>query len=131
MIGEHRKNALPFTAASDIVPLRPVKLVTDANRSVVLAASNNDEIQGFIGDATALRAEAVTVFGEDAVITAVAAASVGAGANVGVASTNGALGPVVGASGISRFRAGKSIESAAAGEQFSVQVKVSQLSNLI
>lgn len=130
-VGEIRQNSLPFTVASDIVPLRPVKIDTAADRQIVLAASVNDSIQGFTGEATGLQGESITVHGETAITKAVAAASLGAGAVVGVASTNGALGPVTGASGVTKHQAGVSVESAAAGEQFSLYVKPRQISNLI
>lgn len=131
MAFEILRNAIAFTAASNVVPQSPVKIDTAANRQVVLAASVNDSLQGFVGGATAKTGEAVTVYGENAVVSAVAAASLGAGAVVGVASTNGAIGPVSGASGVTKFQAGISLESAAAGEQFSLYVKPRQISNLI
>lgn len=131
-VGEFDRNALPFVAASAIVPLRPVRIDTGSNkRQVVLAATQNVEVHGLTGAATVLQGESVTVYGRGAVKEAVAAASLGAGADIGVASTNGALGPVSGASGVSRFRVGVSLEAAAAGEKFSVYVDPKQLSNLI
>lgn len=131
MLGEHHRNALAFTAASNIVPLRAVQIDTAKNRQVLLAATQNVEPYGVTGNGTALQGEAVTVHGPDSVVEAVAAASLGAGADIGVASTNGALGPVSGASGVSRFRAGVSVEAAGAGERFSLYVNPKQLSNLI
>lgn len=131
MIGEFRRNELPFTAASAIVPLRPVKLDSAANRQVILASGVGHEPQGVTGDATALQGESVTVYGRGAIVAAVAAASLGAGADVGIGSTNGALGPISGASGVTKWAVGKSVESAAAGEKFSVYVDPRQLSNLI
>lgn len=132
MIGENLRNALPFTAASDMNPHAPVQVDTGTpKRQAVAVGTNNVEIQGFTGDATALRTEAVTVYGEGAVVQAVAAASLGAGAELGIASSNGALGPVSGASGVSKYRVGKSFEAAAAGEKFALYVKPKQLSNLI
>lgn len=130
-VGEHLHNPLPFTAASDINPGRVVSLDTGIDRGVVPLATNNVEPQGVVGPATALRTEAVTVYGEGDVIEVTACASIGAGADVGVASTNGQLGLVTGASGITRYRVGKSVNSAAAGEKFSLYVKTKQLSNLI
>lgn len=118
MIGEFNKdqNALPFVAASNIEPYSTVQLDTAADRQVVLASAASVEPHGLVGPATALQGEAVTVYGEGAVVEAVAAASLGAGANVGVGSTNGHLGPVASGS----VRVGKSLEAAGAGEKFSV-----------
>ena len=130
MIGQHLHNALPFTAASIIVPRRPVKVDT-VNRQVILAASvNGNLVQGFTGAATAPQGEAVTVYGDDSVVEAVAGASLGAGGFVGVSSTNGAIGPVAAASGIERYAVGQALESAAAGEIFSLYVKPRQLSTV-
>jgi hypothetical protein len=130
MIGEHLNNPLPFTNASAISGPIPVRLNPSANRSVVAAATNNVEIQGFVSDASYAAGEAVTVYGDGDVVEAIAGASLGAGADIGIASTNGALGPVAGASGTARYRVGRSLESAAAGERFSVLVKPGQLSGL-
>jgi hypothetical protein len=131
MIGVLHRSAQSFAAASDMVPNRPVTLDTNAARQVVLAASNNLEPHGFIGPATAPRGEQVTVFEQTSVVEAIAAASLGPGADVGVASTNGAIGPVAGASGITRYRVGKSEQAAAAGDKFALYVSPKQVSNLI
>lgn len=129
--GFKHRNSDSFNVASDIIPRRPVQIDTAADGQVVLAASNNVEIAGFIGEATALRGEAIAVYGENSIVEAVAAASLGAGGVVGVASTNGAIGPVSAASGVSRQRAGIALESAAPGEIFVLSVKPRQISNLI
>jgi hypothetical protein len=133
MLGEYSKHhALPFTAASDIVPYKPVLLDTgSAKRQVVPLATNNVEPVGIVGPATALRGEAVTVYGEGAVVEAICVASIGAGQDVAGASTNGALGLVAGASGVTRYRVARTLEAAGAGERFSVYVSPKQLSNLI
>lgn len=126
-MAEFLRNSLPFTVASDIQANRPVKIDTAADRQVVAAASVNDRVHGFIDSATHLQGEAVTVYGQGAVVSVVAAASLGAGAAVGVASTNGAIGPVSGASGLTKYEAGVSVESAAAGEKFSLYVNPRQI----
>ena len=129
MIGEHRKNALPFSTPSNALqPNKPVQLST-VKRSVNPVATNNVEIQGFTGEASVAAGGHLTVYGEDSVVEAVAAASLGAGADIAVASTNGNLGPAAaGASGVTVYRVGKSLEAAAAGEKFSLYVKPKQLS---
>ena len=119
MIGEHLDFPLPFTAASALRPYQPVKVAATGVRKVVPVSADTDEIQGFIGGASAGIDVGVTVYGENSVVEAVAAASVGPGADVGVASTNGALGPAASGS----FRVGRSFEGAAAGEHFSIYVK--------
>jgi hypothetical protein len=60
-----------------------------------------------------------------------AGGSLGHGADVGVASTNGALGPVSAASGVARYRVGQALTAAAAGETFSLYVNPKQLSGLV
>lgn len=128
-LGEHLDYPLPFTAASALKPFDPVRLSASAARSVIPAATNNVEIQGFISNASAIVGEGVTVYGENSVVEGVAAASLGPGADIGIASTNGALGPVAAASGVARFRVGKSFEAAAPGERFSLYVKPRPLSD--
>lgn len=129
MIGEHLVTPLPFTAASAIVGPAPVKLAATGTRRVIPAAANTDEIQGFVSNASYAVGEGITVYGENSVVEAVAAASLGPGADVGIASSNGALGPVAAASGVARFRVGRSFEGAAAGEKFSLYVKPARLSD--
>ncbi len=114
-------------------PRKPVLLssASGLNRAVVPVASNNLRPQGFVGNASAAQGEAVTVYGEGSIVEAVAAASIGAGGEVGVGSTNGDLGIVAGASGVTRWACGQALEDVAAGEVFSVYVKTRQVSNLI
>lgn len=61
-----------------------------------------------------------------------AGASLGAGADIGIATTAGSLimGPVVGAAGTVVWRVGKAVSAAAAGEVFSLYVSPRQLSGL-
>ncbi|MGH2954871.1 MAG: hypothetical protein ACRD2Z_09695 [Thermoanaerobaculia bacterium] len=123
-----------FKAASDLHPLTVVKLDTTAGQ-VVSVASDNDRPFGAV-DASALRAEGVTVYEETNVVRAVAGASLGFGAEVGVASIGIAsaaqdnavatitqLGPISAASGVAQWAVGQSLSAAAAGEVFSLFVK--------
>ena len=128
-LGEHLHNALPFTAASALTPRAPVRLSASVARAVIPAATNNVEIQGFIGAASAGVGVGVTVYGQDSIVEAIAVASIGPGAAVGIGSTNGALGPVAAASGVARYAVGRSIEGAAAGEIFSLYVSPTLLSD--
>lgn len=121
---------LAAKAASAISDRQPVQVDTAADGQVVLAATHNVEPFAFT-DASAVQGGAVTVYGEGCVVRAIAAASLGAGANVGIGSTNGRLAPVSGASGVTRFRAGKSLENAADGDSFALYISPRQLSNLI
>ncbi len=127
--GEHLKPSLPYVAASDVNPRTAVGAAAAIDNGAVPLTAATVEPVGVVGPATALRTEAVTVYGDGAVIEVTAAASLGAGGDVGVAS--GGFSPVVGASGVTRFRTGIARESAAAGERFSLYVRPKQLSNLI
>jgi hypothetical protein len=71
---------------------------------------------------------AVTVHGVGNTVKVVAAASIGVGAEVNIASSNGAMGPVAAASGSLRYTIGQSETPAAAGEVFSLYVNPRALS---
>lgn len=118
-----------FKAASAIGPKMPVKLDTTANQ-VVAAATTTDRPLGFT-IASAPQGGGIAIMGPHNTVKAVAAASLGYGAELGIASTNGALGPITGASGVGKWAIGTSREPAAAGETFSVHVHPRQLSGLI
>jgi hypothetical protein len=60
-----------------------------------------------------------------------AIASLGVGADIGVASTNGGLAPVAAASGVDVWRVGKSVGAAAAGEIFGLYVSPRKLSGTV
>lgn len=123
-------NPLPAIAATPIADNFPVRVIEGATqRCVGPLASTNQEPFG-ITDAGATSLAPVTVHGENSYTQAIAAASLGAGAAVGIASTGGRLGPVVGASGSIVYRVGIAAEPAAAGEYFAVYVNPRQLSGL-
>lgn len=113
-----------FKAASAISPKTVVALDTTADQ--VVAATAGAEPVG-VTAASAAQGDRVTVLGLGNTVKCVAAASLGFGAVVGVASTNGALGPVTGASGVVKWAVGTSRGNAAAGETFSVFVNPRQL----
>lgn len=125
----HRDQGLPCVAASNIAANVPVKLVTGGSGQmlVIPAATSTDEILGFT-HAVATQGDAVAVHGPFAIVKAIAAASLGQGP-VGIASTNGALGPISGASGFVKKAVGDSVGPAAPGETFSVYVNSRQLSD--
>lgn len=136
MLGEYNKQfALPYTAASAINPFQTVVLDSTATstnkRAVTPVATNNVEPVGISGPATALPGESVTIYKPGALVEAISVASIGAAQDVGVSSSNGALGAVSGASGITRYRTARTVEPAGAGERFTVEINPKQLSNLI
>jgi hypothetical protein len=124
---QHRQTDT-YLAASTIAEHVAVKLDTTEGQCV-LAASSNVKPFG-LTDTAASQGNAVTVIEQTSIAKAVCAASVGPGAIVGVASANGALGPVSGASGSTVWSIGESRTNAAAGETFSVYINPRQLSNL-
>lgn len=132
MAFELHRSALPGIAASAINAQSVVTHdIGDTQRQFLPVSTSGLEPVG-VALATAVNpGDGVTVHDAYNVVKIVAAASLGAGANVGVASTNGQLGIVAGASGVTTWRVGKSLSAAAAGETFSLYVNPRQLSNLI
>lgn len=128
----HRGEGLPVFAASAINPGKiPVMWSPTLARNVVPVASPTSEPLGF-ADITASVAAgaAINVYEAKHIVKAVAVASLGANANVGIGSTNGALGPVAKATGTATWRVGVALEAAAAAETFSVYVSPQQLAGL-
>lgn len=127
---------LPIPAASTIPPRTFVKLAGSSALAVLPVGSVNDRPFGNTQEATAARGEAAAIFLESNIVKCIAAASVGAGAEVMVASigvasgaqrnaiaTTTLLGPLVIASGTLKWAVGISMTPAAAGEVFSVYIK--------
>lgn len=112
-----------FKAGVAIAARKPVKVGTVVDE-VLLATANTDSVLG-ITDNVASAGLHITVYQEGNVCKAVAAASLGFGANVGIASTNGDFGPVAAASGSAKVVVGQARTSAAAGETFSLYVNPS------
>lgn len=128
----HRVPGLPGIAASSINAGQAVSLdVGDVQRQFLPISTNSIEPFG-VARATAVTAgDAVTVWDTGHVVRiATAVASLGHGADIGVASTNGALGPITGASGSVKWAVGKSLSAAAAGETFSLSIRPRQLGGL-
>lgn len=124
---ELHRSGFPAKAASAINAGVPVRLNTgDVDREVLPCASANVEPFG-IALATAGAAEALTVMDQGNLVKVTAIASLGAGQDIGVASSNGALGVVSGASGSVVWSIGKSHSAAAAGEVFSLYIRPRQL----
>jgi hypothetical protein len=128
---ELHRSGFPAKAASAVGALVAVSHDTgDTQRQVLPVSTVNVEPFG-VTLATAVNAgDAVTVLERGNVVKVTAIASLGAGADIGVASSNGALGLVAAASGVVKWAVGKSMSAAAAGEVFSLYVNPRQLGGL-
>lgn len=114
------EHQFPVKAGSTLNPRVPVFLGGTSGLLCFPAGSNQDTVYGFNGDATFLAGEVAAIYEEMNIVKAVAAASVGAGALVGIASDNGSLSPAAAASG--RFAVGRTFAPAGAGEVVSVRI---------
>lgn len=135
--------SFPAKAASNIGARKPVGISPGASISnpttnpfpvgvnVFPIATTTVRPQGLSGPEVASQGQQVTVYEDLGTAKAVAAASVGAGAEVAVASTNGDLGPAAGASAVAVWAVGIALDNAAAGEIFSVYVRPRQISGLV
>lgn len=112
-------HSIPQLAASSIVPNVPVKPAATTGM-VTLAATSTDKAVG-VTHASAGRGEPVTVR-RAGVVSLISTASIGAGAEVGVASTNGAIGLVTAASGMDKQALGITQHPSAAGEVVAVEL---------
>jgi hypothetical protein len=119
-------------ASNAVIAAQPVGLDT-VEGQVVPIGSVNIEPYGVLDVASAARGNQVTVYGQDSIVRVQALASLGAGADIGVASTNGQLTFVVaGASGAGvKYRVGKSLEAAAAGANFALYVSPRQIAGFL
>lgn len=113
--------------ASNVTAKQVVRIVGTSVPLVVPVGTVNVEPDGLV-DANASVGDQVVIYKDTNVVKGIAAASVGVGVPVGVASANGALGPIAAASGVLIWQTGESKTPAAAGETFSVEVKIRQLS---
>lgn len=127
---QHRDTLPKKVASAAIVANVPVKPLAAAADKVVLCATNNSYPLGF-SIATGASAGNPLAVVTEGVVKAICCASVGAGGEVGVGSTNGALGPIAGASGYTIFSIGEAQDSAAAGDTFSVHLRIRQISGAI
>ncbi len=118
-----------FKAASAILPYVAVKLDTVANQ-VLPCATTTDRPLGMT-IASSAQGGVLAVMGPGNIVKGIAVASIGFGAEVGIASSNGALGAISGASGFARWAVGTTRTSAGAGERLSIFVNPRQLSGLI
>lgn len=122
MAREQLRHADSYIAASAMSPMTVVALNPGLANGVVAASAAAHEPFG-VTVASAGRGEAVTIYDRGNIVKVKAGASLGHGGNVGLAAATTSLAPV--ASG--QWRVGKAIESAAAGEIFSLYVDPLQL----
>lgn len=121
----------PGIAASAINAGAALRLSASAvERQFIPIATSNVEPFGIAlasaGGTSLTQAVPVVDVGNTIKVTAIA--SLGCGADIGVASTNGGLAPVAGASGVLVWAVGKAMQPAAAGEVFGLYVKPVRLS---
>lgn len=132
---------IPLKAASAIAAYLPVKFLDAASavsETVVQAASLNDLALGFTSASVASPGDPISWWQPGDVAKGIAGASMGAGALVGVGSSNGVLAPVL-ASGLStalgsalgaagvRWAVGVVLKNAAAGDRVPVFVSPRQI----
>lgn len=104
---------------------------TTTKDEVILSTVNTEDAFGITAATGATAGGIVAVhWGGGNEVIALAGASLGAGADVGVASTNGTLGPVAAASGVRKYTLGKSTSAAAAGAYFTVQLRPRELTGV-
>lgn len=131
MAFELHRDGFSALAASAILPGQIVGIASGADRQVSPIGSSNIEPFGVTPFASAAIGEGITVLESRQVVAAIAAASLGAGGDVGVvAVATTSLGPVAAASGGVVWRVGRALNSAAAGEEFSLYIHPRQLSGL-
>lgn len=114
---------IPVQAATDIVPLQ---FLTFGGTSTLLAipvGSSNVRPHWYGGLGTTASGAIVPCDEPGQIVKARAAASVGAGAEVGIASNNGAVGPITQASGTLKWAVGLTMSAAAAGEIVTVDFR--------
>jgi hypothetical protein len=131
----HRQPLFPAVAASALSAGAAVGLVNggDVQRQVIPLATCNIEPIGVARASAVNPGDAVSVYDHSNIVRAVAAASLGHGQLVGVASTNGGLGIVAGGSGSVGpvvWAVGRSLSAAAAGETFSLFINPRQISGV-
>ena len=127
---------IPLKAASGIaqyVPVTPLPAGSAVSETVYRAGSINDLPLGFTTATVASPGDEVSV-AFSGVIKGIAGASLGAGAVVGVGSTNGVLAPFAASGGAAsvnqvavRWGVGIALKNAAAGDVFPVLLKIDQI----
>lgn len=108
---------LPRVAASAVKAFVPVKSDTTKHQ-VIPAAAFTDRVIG-LTQASAAQGDPVSVY-RSGVVTGIAAASMGVGAEVACATSGGQLSLVTAASGVDRIAIGELQSAGAAGEEVAV-----------
>lgn len=131
----------PFVAASAIAQFVPVRFVGDAavdagsqlDHTLIRAGSWNEDVLGVTIATVASPGDPVSVVSKG-FAKGIAGASLGAGARVGVGSTNGILIPLAATGGAAsanlvtlRYAVGKAVDGAAAGDVFTVRIDPTQI----
>jgi hypothetical protein len=127
-----RYKGFPAIAGSAINPGVPVVFGGGVERGVIPVASNNIVAVGMIDTrvGAASAGDPVTVYEHGAVVEALAAASVGQGAEVAFQVPSNGFAPVAGASGVLRASVGVTMTPANPGEYFALYVRPRVLGGL-
>ncbi len=120
----------PGLAASAIQDRQVVALTTAERGVIPLAGATSPAFGIECRGASAAQGEGVTIALRGECAKAIAAASLGAGADIAVVGATRSLGLAAGASGLARWTVGQSLTAAAAGETFTLYVNPRQLSGL-
>jgi hypothetical protein len=120
----------PGIAASAIQDRQVVALTTSERGVIPMSGGTSIAFGIECRGASALQGEGVTIALRGECAKAVAAASLGAGADIAVVGATRSLGLAAGASGLARWTVGQSLTAAAAGEVFTLYVNPRQLSGL-
>lgn len=133
------RGRIPMFAAADIFAGDPVRPSPAADWAVVPAVSTADEIIGTARDHAA-SGMAVAVLDYGNIVRVLAGATVTQAQQVGVATvtsavhpisglaaTHALLGPIVGASGVAVYIAGRSVEQANPGQELGVRIAPRQI----
>ena len=128
---EIHRSGYPAVAASAVNAGAAVTVASGSDSRVAPVATVNVRPLGIALATGATVGLAVTVLDEGNVAVVTVGASVGRGAEIGVASTNGALGPVAGASGSVVYSVGQSVSAGDADQDISLYVNPRQLSGLV
>lgn len=116
------KHQLPIKAATDLSPRQPIKLGGTSGLLAFPCASLNDRPFGVTNAATYLTGEVIACYFESNIMKMVANASVGVNSEVGVASSNGSVGPQTLITASAHWGVGLTVSAALAGEIVSVFV---------
>jgi hypothetical protein len=128
---EQHRTAISALAASAMSVGQLVTYdVGDTQRQVVPVSTVNVEPLGIALASAVNPGDGVTVLDRGNIVKVLAAASLGAGADVGVVGATTSLGLVAAASGVVKWAAGKSETAAAAGEVFSFLINPRQVGGL-